>query len=140
MSVLLSFLYLTERPLSRAGVLVAEGLLTTKKVTAVTTERLSGEARLVYIWLIAPGWFERLGAIVYVMCWELCREEVVENVVVSSSMRARNCWKPFVTACRARTTWFLKEQLEDLRSILTITSVQTDEYGRGNAVSLVQSY
>jgi hypothetical protein len=49
-------------------VIVAEGLLTTKKVTAVTTERLSGEARLVYIWLIAPGWFERLGAIVYVMC------------------------------------------------------------------------
>jgi hypothetical protein len=67
-----------ELPLLWLGVLVAERLLTTKKVTAVTTERLSGEARLVYIWLMAPGWFERLGAIVCVMCMrELCREKVV---------------------------------------------------------------
>ena len=50
------------------GVLVAGWSLTAKKATAVTTERLSGEARLVYTWLMAPGWFERLGAIVNVMC------------------------------------------------------------------------
>ena len=50
------------------GMLALDDVLTAKKATAVTTERLSGEARLVYIWLMAPGWFERLGAIVDVMC------------------------------------------------------------------------
>jgi hypothetical protein len=89
------------------GVLVAERLLTTKKVTAVTTERLSGEARLVYIWLMAPGWFERLGAIVCdVYVWELCREEVVVKCRCLGRRCARaELSKPFVTErpCRART-------------------------------------
>jgi hypothetical protein len=67
-SAFLFFLYLNELPSLWLEVLVAK-ILTTKKVTAVTTERLSGEARLVYIWLMAPGWFERLvGAIVCVIC------------------------------------------------------------------------
>ena len=80
-----------ELPLLQAGVLVAEELLTTKKVTAVTTERLSGEARLVYIWLIAPGWFERLGAIVYVMCGSY-----VEKRSWKMSLSGRGCARGIV--------------------------------------------
>lgn len=77
---------LHETPLVMEGMLVAEWSLTAKKATAVTTERLSGEARLVYTWLMAPGWFERLGAIVFVICG-ICvarvRNKLSLNVVVA---------------------------------------------------------
>jgi hypothetical protein len=70
LSALLFFLDLKELPSLWLEMLIAK-LLTTKKVTAVTTERLSGEARLVYIWLMAPGWFERLVGAIVCVC-DLC--------------------------------------------------------------------
>lgn len=59
--------------------------LTAKKATAVTTERLSGEARLVYTWLMAPCWFERLGAILCDVVGWVDKVKARENVLTSSS-------------------------------------------------------